>query len=194
MNKFVRNIPNIISIIRIILAVVLIFLEPFSLAFFIVYTVGGVSDVLDGFIARRLNITSRLGSILDSVGDLLFYSALAVKIVPKMIELLSVIAWIIILACVCLQAMAYVICAIKYKKFSAVHTYANKIQSLSIFLFPFTLIGEVFWLYTLYVYILGAFNFYASVEINLIHLFSRRYDERNKSIFLVRKNEKESLE
>ena len=111
-----------------------------------------------------------------------------------MIELLSVIAWIIIFSCIALQACAYIICANKYKKFSAVHTYANKIQSFSIFLFPFTMIGEIFWLYTLYVYILGAWNFYAAVEINLIHLISRRYDERNKSIFLVRKNEKDMTE
>jgi CDP-diacylglycerol--glycerol-3-phosphate 3-phosphatidyltransferase len=35
----------------------------------IIYFVAGVTDFLDGFIARRLNVTSNLGKILDPLGD-----------------------------------------------------------------------------------------------------------------------------
>ena len=43
-------------------------------------------------------------------------------------------------------------------------------------------------------YIGGVFALYSAVETNLIHIVAKHYDERNKSIFLVRRNEAKSLE
>ena len=65
------HLPNLITLSRIALAPVLILLLKdqdyvLSLA---VFAVAGVSDGLDGFIAKRFNLTSRLGSILDPLAD-----------------------------------------------------------------------------------------------------------------------------
>ena len=113
----------------------------------------GLSDAVDGFLARKLHAESRFGSVLDSVSDLFFYTVMAVKIFPTLQRLLEIQHWIIMAVCVALHLIAYVICAIKFQRFSAVHTYANKLLGAAVFAFPFFLIGEVYLLYSLYIYI-----------------------------------------
>ena len=194
MKKIAKAIPNIITSIRIIGAIGIIFIEPFTLAFFLVYGLCGVTDALDGFVARKFHLESKFGSVLDSVSDLLFLGVMAFKIMPTLIELLPVWNWIIILTAVGFQAIAYIICAIKFKKFSAVHTYANKVMSAAIFFYPFSFIGFIPAIYETYVAVFGTVAIYASIEINLIHLIAKEYDERNKSIFLVKRNERKVVE
>ena len=194
MKKIANAIPNIITSIRIIGAICIVFIEPFTLAFFLVYGLCGVTDVLDGFVARKFHLESKFGSALDSVSDLVFLGVMAFKIAPTLIELLPIWNWIIILTAVGLQAIDYVICSIKYKKFSAVHTYANKVMSAAIFLYPFSFIDFIPAIYETYVAVFGTVAIYASIEINLIHLIAKEYDERNKSIFLIKRNNSKVVE
>lgn len=190
MKKIAKALPNIITSIRIIGAIGIIFIEPFTLAFFLVYGICGVTDALDGFVARKFNLTSKFGSILDSVSDLIFLGVMGFKILPTLIELLPIWNWLMILIPIGLQSIAYIICAIKYKKFSAVHTYANKVMSAAIFFYPFSFIGFIPAIYETYVAIFGSVAIYASIEINLIHIIAKTYDDRNKSVFLIKKNER----
>ena len=188
MNRLTRNIPNLITLIRIIGAVILIFLEPLSVSFLIVYAVCGASDALDGFAARKLHVTSVLGSLLDSLSDLVFYTVMAIKIFPVLVDLLEIYHWLILAVPFVFHMLGYLICAIKFKKFSAIHTYANKAMSFGIFFYPFFLIGGIYWLYTSYMIVGGLVALYSSIEICLIHLLSDSYDTSNKTIFhLLRK-------
>lgn len=191
MNKFAKAIPNVITSIRIIGAIIVFFLEPLTVPFFIIYGVCGATDVLDGVVARHYHLESKFGSILDSVSDLIFLGVMAFKIFPIMMERLALWNWLIILIPTGLQCIGYIICAIKFKKFSAIHTYANKILSAAVFFYPFTFIGDIRWIYETYVLIFGVVAFYASIETNLIHIIAKRYDEKNKSIFFIKKNEKD---
>ncbi|MDS1003847.1 CDP-alcohol phosphatidyltransferase family protein [Clostridium sporogenes] len=50
-----KNIPNLITMIRILGITVLVFIRPFSEIFFIIYLICGISDILDGMIARKMN-------------------------------------------------------------------------------------------------------------------------------------------
>ena len=69
MNK--KDIPNIISLMRIILvAPIAYFLwNQNYLISLILFLIGGLSDGLDGFLARRYHWESELGVILDPMGD-----------------------------------------------------------------------------------------------------------------------------
>ena len=194
MKKIAKALPNIITSIRIIGAIGIIFIRPFTLAFFLVYGICGVTDALDGFVARKFNLTSKFGSILDSVSDLVFLGVMGFKILPVLIELLPIWNWVMILVPIGLQTIAYIICAIKFKKFSAIHTYANKIMSAAIFFYPFSFIGFIPAIYETYVGVFGTVALYASIEINIIHLIAKQYDDRNKSMFLIKKNESNSEE
>ena len=194
MKKFVKQIPNIITCIRIAGAAAIIHLKAMSLPFLIVYGVCGITDVLDGAIARLTHSESKFGSRLDSVADLFFLGAMAYKIVPLCLTLLPAPCWIVMGTNTAIHIVAYIVCAFKFKKMSALHTYANKVMSALIFLFPFTLIGEIELLYTLYIYIGGVFAFYSALETLLIHCLAKRYDPRNKSIFLLKRNEANPIE
>lgn len=69
MNK--RDIPNIISILRIVLvAPITYFLwhQNYLIAL-LLFFIGGLSDGLDGFLARRYKWETELGVILDPMGD-----------------------------------------------------------------------------------------------------------------------------
>jgi cardiolipin synthase len=83
------NIPNLLTIIRILLTplfVILLLKDLFGLALAI-FTIAGVSDALDGFIARYYNQRTMLGAYLDPIADKILLSSafigLAVlKIIP----------------------------------------------------------------------------------------------------------------
>lgn len=68
---FLANLPNLITLSRLLLtplAVTLIIGQRFDGAF-LVFVVAGASDAVDGFIARRFNLRSELGSYLDPLAD-----------------------------------------------------------------------------------------------------------------------------
>ena len=95
------NIPNILSVIRICLVPVfiLVYFEdtPNSNIFAtIVYAIASFTDVLDGRIARKYNITTNLGRILDPLGDKLMTMAVIVCItVDRVIPVWAVIVFLI---------------------------------------------------------------------------------------------------
>ena len=65
------NLPNLITLTRLLLtplAVTMIVSQRFVVAF-LVFVVAGASDAVDGFIARRFNLRSELGSYLDPLAD-----------------------------------------------------------------------------------------------------------------------------
>ena len=73
------TIPNLLSLVRLALIPVIIWLycekQQYGLAVIIVI-LSGLTDVLDGFIARRFNMTSEFGKILDPVADKLTQTAM----------------------------------------------------------------------------------------------------------------------
>ncbi|MGW8272120.1 MAG: CDP-diacylglycerol--glycerol-3-phosphate 3-phosphatidyltransferase [Thermodesulfovibrionales bacterium] len=65
------NLPNAITVLRILLVPVFAFLLVYRFYHFAlyVYVVAGVSDAVDGYLARRLNLQSELGRLLDPLAD-----------------------------------------------------------------------------------------------------------------------------
>ncbi|MBQ6866890.1 MAG: CDP-alcohol phosphatidyltransferase family protein, partial [Clostridia bacterium] len=63
---------NLITILRILASAALLFCPALSPAFFAVYIFAGVTDMLDGFVARRTGTASDFGAKLDTAADLIF--------------------------------------------------------------------------------------------------------------------------
>jgi len=66
-----RHIPNLISVLRILLVAPLAFCllsKNYTLALAL-FLLAGFSDALDGYLARRFHWTSKLGALLDPMGD-----------------------------------------------------------------------------------------------------------------------------
>lgn len=78
MGNNLYSIPNLLSLLRLILVPLLIGLAMYEQAqlFLLLLAVSLVSDVLDGYVARKLQQTSELGAKLDSWGDILTYGAM----------------------------------------------------------------------------------------------------------------------
>lgn len=77
MNGLLRQIPNILSAFRLIIAPFTAFLivQRADTAAFCVFGAAGLSDALDGFLAKRYSLTSRFGAWLDPAADKLLMLA-----------------------------------------------------------------------------------------------------------------------
>lgn len=54
----------------------------FSSGFYAMYLAGGITDMIDGAVARKTNSVSSFGSRLDSLADLVFMTSALAKILP----------------------------------------------------------------------------------------------------------------
>lgn len=70
--KIKKNLANIITMMRVVLSLPLLLSEPLSPSFYILYCLCGLSDMVDGFVARRTNSESRFGERIDSLADIVF--------------------------------------------------------------------------------------------------------------------------
>ena len=138
----IKNIPNYISIARILASIGLVFVKPLSSLFFFLYIVCGVSDALDGYIARRLGVSSKFGQVLDSVADLIFIGIVLLIFIPIINLPQWILIWIIIIALI--RFLSIIIGYIKYRQISFLHTIANKFTGLVLFFFPmfFAVLGR----------------------------------------------------
>lgn len=84
------NVPNALSLLRIALvpAFVVLYVTRHDTAAFAVLLASGITDVLDGFIARRFNQITDCGKLLDPLSDKLTQVAVAVALTTRYIELL----------------------------------------------------------------------------------------------------------
>ena len=82
----VLNLPNILSLIRVVAipVLVLVFYLPFKwsdLCAALLFLAAGITDWLDGYLARKLNQTSPFGAFLDPVADKLIVAVALVMLV-----------------------------------------------------------------------------------------------------------------
>ena len=132
-----KHLANLITSLRIVFSVMLLFLKPLSLPFLILYIAAGITDMIDGTVARKNGNVSEFGSKLDTVADLVLVVVCLIKLIP-VIHLPSwLIIWIVVIAVIKAANMisGYVI----RKDIVALHTVMNKVTGLFLFLLPMTL-------------------------------------------------------
>lgn len=187
-NRNLKNIitpPNMITFIRILGTICLLFVSLFTPVFFIIYTISGCSDVLDGWVARMTKTSSEFGAKLDSVADLLFYAMLLVKILPLLIKMLPGWIWYCVGFVLLLRLGAYLTAALKYHRFATLHTYFNKLTGFAVFLIPYVMELEMITKYSISLcYSIGlcVVGGISSLEELLIHLSEKEYDINRRTI------------
>ena len=127
-------IANCITVSRLLFSLVMIVFPPSSVPFAVLYVLCGVTDMLDGPIARKLHTESEKGAKLDSAADLIFAAVYAVRILP----LLSVPFWIWFWAAV-IAAVRLASPAIAGKRAHSAwpgHSLGNRVTGLLLFLLP----------------------------------------------------------
>lgn len=176
-----KNLPNYITTVRLLGTAALLFMKPLSKTFLVVYAIAGITDALDGFIARKMGTISDFGSKLDSVADLLLYFVMLVKIFPVMWVKLPRIIWLSVASVVFVRICCYIYVAKKFRRFSAQHTYMNKVSGLVAFAIPFAIITPAAAPYCWGVWVI---TLTASLEEFAIHITSKEYNPKRKSLFL----------
>ena len=128
---------NIITGIRIVISVVLLFCPALSPIFYALYLIAGLSDMIDGTVARKTGTVSEFGSKLDTIADIVFLMVCLIKVLPILDIPLWLYIWIAIIAFIKMAniAVGYIL----HKEFISVHSMLNKITGGLLFVFPLTL-------------------------------------------------------
>ena len=176
------NTADIITLIRMAGTLLLLVVEPLTSSFFWLYGLTGLTDVLDGWIARKTNTDSDFGAKLDSAADLLFYAVILFRVFPALWNTLPVYIWYAVAGIGLVRISAYLIGAVKYHRFVSLHTYLNKVTGVAVFLTPFSLITDRAVVFCPIVCVVAAA---ASLEELMIHLCSEAYCPNTKSIFRI---------
>lgn len=172
-----------ITSLRIIGTVFLLFIKPLSLTFFILYTFCGITDILDGYFARKFHAISEFGSRLDSVSDLLFYFVMVIRILPMLWAELPRKIWLAVIAITLYRIIVYIYAGVKYHRFASLHTVMNKISGFSFFVMPYALKLSVITPLCIAVAFITAL---AVTEELLIHIRSDHYAGHVRSIFCMK--------
>ena len=132
-----KYIANIITGSRIVFSLLLLFIPLSSACFVVFYLLCGLSDMIDGTVARRTSSASEFGARLDTVSDFVFLSVALIKFVPHLHIPVWLWIWIGIIAMIKLGNAARGF--IRTKKLISPHTVLNKVTGLLLFLLPATI-------------------------------------------------------
>ena len=132
-----KYIANIITGCRAAFSIPLLFIPLSSAWFCILYLFCGLSDMLDGTIARKTGTVCKFGAKLDTASDFVFMLVCSIKILPLIHIPLWLWVWIIIIALIKIFNIALVF--IRKKKLISNHSVLNKITGFALFLLPTTL-------------------------------------------------------
>ena len=127
-----KHLPNIITALRIVGSAGLLFCNVAGWQFWTLYAICGISDMIDGWFARKLQAESKTGSVLDSIADLSFVACCTIKLLP----ILSIPLWLWIWAgiIVIIKLVNLISSLIIFKKFYWPHSIANKLTGFLLFL------------------------------------------------------------
>lgn len=128
---------NLITGIRILASAALLLCQPLSPAFYVMYLIAGISDMIDGPLARKTGTDSDFGAKLDTIADFTLVAACLYKLLP----ILDVPGWLYgwIALIVLIKIVNLVSGYVVQKRLVILHTPMNKATGALLFLLPLTL-------------------------------------------------------
>lgn len=174
-----KHLANIISMSRIIISIIMLYFYKNELLFITLYLTCGLSDVVDGYIARKTNTHSSIGAKLDSLGDFIMFGIIIIIILIKSGDrIVAFFPWIIIIALI--RCINLIIGAYKYHSFVSLHTLGNKFTGFLVFIVPLLFVifhtTKIFWPVCIIALL-------SAIEEGIIHLTSHKLNLNRKSIF-----------
>ena len=131
-------VPNALTALRFLGAIFLLFFEVGSFDFWVIYFACGLSDMLDGYLARKLKCESKTGALLDSLADIVFVVCCCYKLIPA----IAFPNWLWLWggAIATIKVITQISALALYKKCRFLHTIANKVTGFLLFVgVPLTL-------------------------------------------------------
>ena len=126
------NLPNLLSASRIVLCLPLLLVDAMSIPFWVLYVIAGITDMLDGFLARRWGVESTFGARLDSWADFVFVLAVGYKLCPYL--KLPATLWMMIGLVALVKILNIISSYVVKRRIQFLHTKANKLTGFLLFI------------------------------------------------------------
>ena len=154
-----KRIPDLLSMSRIVLCLPLLLVDAMTVPFWVLYLIAGLTDMLDGFLARRWGVESKFGARLDSLADFVFVIAAGYKLFPWL--KLPATLWMMI-GLIALVKMVNAICSYMLRhRIEYLHTKANKLTGLLLFI-GMMAIGQSY--FALVAWAIACFALFAAIQ------------------------------
>ena len=128
---------NIITCIRIVCSIALLFCPVFSPVFYALYITAGLSDMADGAAARKTGTVSEFGSKFDTAADFVLVAVCLIKLIPVIHVPAWLIIWIIVITVI--KAVNLISGYVMRKEIVVLHKVMNKVTGILLFILPLTL-------------------------------------------------------
>ena len=124
--------PNIITLFRIAGSLSLLLCDVANDSFWIIYALCGISDIADGWLARKLKCVTKTGALLDSLADICFVACLC----PLLLPILELPQWLWLWAgvIVVIKVVNQLSGLMMYGHCNFPHTAANKATGFLLFI------------------------------------------------------------
>lgn len=132
-----KHIANVITGLRIVFCLPLLFVPLTSVWFYALYLLCRLSDMIDGTVARKLGSVSDFGAKLDTVSDFVFIVVALIRFAPYLHIPVWLWMWIGVIAMMKLGNV--VLGFVRMRKLISPHTVLNKVTGLLLFLLPVTI-------------------------------------------------------
>jgi len=178
-----KHIPNILTSLRILCASLLLAAPVYSARFYLLYLICGVTDFLDGRLARRFHVASKAGASLDNIADYTLLMSTAIKVLPTLLLDLWALVWGICMLTAHISSS--VIAWIKYKRIVVLHTVANKLLGGAVYVIPLLAgLGS----HTLLISIISGFMCFSVPEEIYLLLASKQLEPDVRGVFFDNSN------
>ncbi|MBO4610430.1 MAG: DUF4298 domain-containing protein [Lachnospiraceae bacterium] len=138
-----KQLANIITGLRIVCSLLILVFPAFSVWYYSLYITGGVTDVLDGAVARGLKTESDFGDKFDTIADITFSMAVFLKLVDLIIVPNWTLIWICVIILIKFSSIIVSLTAIH--RFISIHSVLNKITGFYVYFMMFTLGIDIPW-------------------------------------------------
>jgi len=178
-----KHIPNVLTSLRILCATLLLAVPVYSVRFYLLYLICGVTDFLDGRLARRFHVASKAGASLDNIADYTLLMSAVIKVLPTL--LLDVWALVGGICMLTARMSSSVIAWIKYKRIVVLHTFANKLLGGAVYAIPLLAgLGN----HTLLISIISGFMCFSVPEEIYLLLASKQLEPDVRGVFFDNSN------
>lgn len=165
------HIPNTLSYSRVVLAAIgwIFALLGNSVALGVILLLSGLTDTLDGVIARRMGLASPEGARIDSFADAIMLASALVWVF--LVTPLFTEQRLILILAITAQVLAYVVALFKLRRLASLHLRSSKIMAVVAYVF---IVHALFMGYnSILFYITAALMFYSGIEETVIVLRMR---------------------